>query len=677
MTTPHLRTPVPADPLADLRSWATSPGPLDEVRRAFHPDFAGLALVEYAGDPPAPDDPDAAVAAFRALARRAELPGPGEVLAALPETGAGRPDELAASIALDVFAGAVAAHGPSAAAAAIRSSFEHATPRRAALLLDLAERHGLRCLPVGTVLARGFGDRGYRHAAWRYLSQCDATDALVAAQERAEDPYERALTAVCLARTAESASDSPLWTFPPPDQAGLTVAQSMLLGSFDQPGAGASGGLTVLLRHLGTALPRHEGIARVVTVTLLGHDGLRDRTTLVDPGGPGHVVLRLPVDAPGPPAQVALSRLRPSITFLARHLLWLAGCTPDVVHVRYADDGSAAVADAARAVGARIVFTLTADPHRSLAERHRSGRPGDRAAARFDLHRLYAADRLVATADTVLGLPGRPAGELTKYFPRLRGGPEPESPPEGIPRLAPAATSEARQQQLATSLFAPSAGLPRLGPAARELPIILSVGRLHPVKQQDLLVEAWLTRGLWQHSALVLVGGDTTNPTGDETRILDRILELYRLHPDAAGRLAMLAALDNDDVRLLEHGLTHRLPAPTPHLYVCPSRKEEFGIAVVEAMDAGLPVLGPRRGGLGHYIEHGRNGVLADTSSLAAFGDALAAFVRGAADDPARARAMAAAGRDTVASRFGIHEVAGRFAAVYQRTAAQPIPDAP
>ncbi|WP_051767799.1 glycosyltransferase [Amycolatopsis vancoresmycina] len=678
MTIPNLRTPVPADPLAALRAWAGAPdsAELERLRRAFHPDFAGLALVEYAGERPAPDDPDAQVAAFRAMARGARRPGPAEVLEAVPATETGLPGELAASIAVDLFADAVAAHGPLAAAAAIRAAFEHATPSRAALLLELAERHGLRCLPVGAVLASGLDDRRYRHAAWRYLSQCGgrpaATGALTAAHERAEDPYEHVLTAVCLARQDETAASSPLWTCPPADRPGLTVAQSMLLGSFDQPGAGASGGLTVLLRHLGAELPRHEGIARVVTVTLLGHDRLGERTTLLDSGGAGHVVLRLPVDAPGPPAQAELSRLRPSITFLARHLLWLAGCTPDVVHVRYADDGSAAVVDAARAMGARTVFTLTADPHRSLAERHRPGPGGDRAAARFDLHRLYAADRLVAAADTVLGLPGRPDGELVKYFPQLRGRPEPESPAEGIPRLFPTATAEARQQQLTASLFAPGAGLPRLTEAARALPIVLCVGRLHPVKQQDLLVEAWLTRGLWQHTALVLVGGDTTNPTGDEKRLLDRILDLYRRHPGAAGRLAMLAALGNDDVRLLEHGLAHRLPAPTPHLYVCPSRKEEFGIAVVEAMDAGLPVLGPRRGGLGHYIEHGRNGLLADTSGLTAFGDALTAFVRGAADDPARARAMAAAGRETVVGRFGIHEVAGRFAAVYRRTAARP-----
>ncbi|WP_410618739.1 glycosyltransferase family 4 protein [Amycolatopsis sp. cmx-8-4] len=670
-------TTYPTDAVARLR--ALGPGAsrdrIDDVRRALHPSFAGPALIEYAGVAPARHDPDSASAALRALARAQVAPEPAEVLAATPETGDELIDSLVTAVAMDVFGDAVVEHGPAAAAAALRAAAAGASPRRRILLLDLAERHALRCFPVPEVVAGVDGDRGYRHAAMRYLSQCAgdpaAAEAIASIRERTDDPYDGVLASICSARLADVPTDSPLWTVPPPDRPGLTVAQSMLLGSFDHPGAGASGGLTVLLRHLGHALPRRPGIARVVTLTLLGRDRLAERPALAEPDGTGHVVLRLPVDAPGAPAQIDLSRHRPAITFLARQLLWLSGCTPDVVHVRYSDDGSAAIAQAARALGARTVFTLTADPHRSLAERHAAAGPADPVAARFDLHRMYTADRLVATADTLLGLPGRPGGELAGYFPRLRGH-EPESVAEGITLLPRVPTAEARQQRLAESLFAPSPGRPRLGDAARGLPIILSVGRLHPVKQQDLLVEAWLTRGLHRQTALVLVGGDPAAPTAEEAHVLDRILAVCAEHPEAAGRLAVLPAMSNEDVRLIEHGVTRWLPAPTPHLYVCPSRKEEFGIAVLEAMDAGLLVLGPRRGGLGHYVEHGHNGMLADTATLSRFADGLTAFVRAAAGDPVRARAAAAAGRATVARRFGIDRVAGRFADVYQHSVAAP-----
>ncbi|MEV6832875.1 glycosyltransferase family 4 protein [Amycolatopsis sp. NPDC051102] len=661
---------APADALTALRDLRrdTDLAQVEQVRRGFHPAFGVPALVEYAGADPAGGDADSVLAELRALARASAPPSPADVLAAAPEAE-GVLADVSASVVLDLFSDAAAAHGRVAAGAAIRAAFGTASPRRRVLLLDLAERHAVGGIPAGAVAEGAEHDRALRHAGWRYLARHGAA----LRQERAEDPYERALAAICRATPA----DAPLWTVAPPERRGLVVAQSMLLGSFDQPGAGASGGLTVLLRHLATALPRHDGIARVVTVTLAGHDELAARPTLAEPDGDGHVVLRIPVDAPAAPAQLQLSRHRAAITFLTRRLLWLSGCHPDVVHVRYADDGSLAIADAATALGARTVFTLTADPHRSLAERHRPTSAESPASARFDLHRVYAADRLVAGADTLLGLPGRPPGELPAYFPALRGRPEPESLAEGIPLLPQVAAGEARQQQLAGALFAPDDRLPRLGPDARGLPIVLSVGRLHPVKQQDLLVEAWLTRGLHHRAALVLVGGDTARPTEEEAGVLDRILALHRAHPEAAGRLAVLAALGNDDVRLLEHGLTRLLPAPSPHLYVCPSRKEEFGIAVLEAMEAGLLVLGPRRGGLRHYIDHGHNGLLADTSGLEAFGDDLSAFVRAAADDPARARAAAAAGRDTVRHRFGITQVAARFAEVYRRTSREPRRPAP
>ncbi len=656
---------APADALTALRDLRhdTDLARVEEVRRGFHPAFGVPALVEYAGIGPAGDDADAALAGLRACARAAVPPSPADVLAAVPEAD-GVLADLSASVALDLFSDAIAAHGRVAAGAAIRAAFGEASPRRRVLLLDLAERHAVGGIPADAVVEGAEHDRALRHAGWRYLARHGGTSAI----ERAEDPYERVLAAVCRARPA----DAPLWTAPRARREGLVVAQSMLLGSFDQPGAGASGGLTVLLRHLGAALPHQDGIARVVTLTPAGHDDLAARPTLAEADGDGHVVLRIPVDAPAAPSQLALSRHRAALTFLARRLLWLSGCHPDVVHVRYADDGSLAIADAAAALGARTVFTLTADPHRSLAERHRPASAESPAAARFDLHRVYAADRLVAGADTLLGLPGRPAGELPAYFPALRGRPEPESLAEGIPVLPRVAAGEGRQRQLVDSLFAPDDRLPRLAPDARGLPVVLSVGRLHPVKQQDLLVEAWLARGLHRRAALVLVGGDTARPTEDEARVLDRILALHRAHPQAAGRLAVLAALGNDDVRLLEHGLTRLLPAPSPHLYVCPSRKEEFGIAVLEAMEAGLLVLGPRRGGLRHYIDHGHNGLLADTSGSEPFGDDLSAFIRTAADDPLRARAAAAAGRETVRRRFGITEVAARFADVYRRTSREP-----
>ena len=47
-------------------------------------------------------------------------------------------------------------------------------------------------------------------------------------------------------------------------------------------------------------------------------------------------------------------------------------------------------------------------------------------------------------------------------------------------------------------------------------------------------------------------------------------------------------------------------------LYVAPARLESFGIAALEARSAGIPVVASARGGVGEFIEHGREGLLAD-----------------------------------------------------------------
>jgi glycosyltransferase involved in cell wall biosynthesis len=48
-------------------------------------------------------------------------------------------------------------------------------------------------------------------------------------------------------------------------------------------------------------------------------------------------------------------------------------------------------------------------------------------------------------------------------------------------------------------------------------------------------------------------------------------------------------------------------------VYVCSSLKEEFGLALVEALASGLVVVGPTAGGPATYIDDGVTGVLVDT----------------------------------------------------------------
>lgn len=60
-------------------------------------------------------------------------------------------------------------------------------------------------------------------------------------------------------------------------------------------------------------------------------------------------------------------------------------------------------------------------------------------------------------------------------------------------------------------------------------------------------------------------------------------------------------------------------------LFVIPSKREGFGIAALEALAAGIPVVGMNRGGLREVVEHGRTGLLVDTPG--AFASAIAELI--------------------------------------------------
>lgn len=96
--------------------------------------------------------------------------------------------------------------------------------------------------------------------------------------------------------------------------------------------------------------------------------------------------------------------------------------------------------------------------------------------------------------------------------------------------------------------------------------------------------------------------------------------------------------------------------------YACASAKEEFGLAIVEALAAGLPVVAPKAGGPATYVEDGRTGMLVDTVDIAQ----LTRGIHGALDltlVPHRAEhAMA-----TIRAKYDIRVMARTLTTVYQR----------
>ena len=83
-------------------------------------------------------------------------------------------------------------------------------------------------------------------------------------------------------------------------------------------------------------------------------------------------------------------------------------------------------------------------------------------------------------------------------------------------------------------------------------------------------------------------------------------------------------------------------------LFIHPSYNEPFGLAVLEAQAAGLPVLAFRSGATPEIVRHGETGLLAGEGSVEELADLLADLV----DDADSRKRMGAAARESVAREF-------------------------
>lgn len=660
--TPRSCATFASDPFVAARAehWRRSTGDPPQWC-APHPNLlAELVQAEYRPDGGTDDPPtlasrrDVDLARLRHRMRSGNVPPPLECVRLL-DGGA-----LTGAAVFDAWPYAVRRHGPRSASAALEHGLRKArNPDSVRFLLDLAASSYLRPLPEAELLALSVGgNRGVRHAAWRLLAAYDRAHLLPTRAEHREDTYERLLRGT-LRGTLRNVplAGAEAVSLPP----GILVAQSMLMGHLDRPGEGLSGGLSVLLGSLGDALAQTGRVAGVVTVVTASRPELEADPVLLLRRANGHWILRLPVDSPRHVRPEEMGSHREAMAWWAARLFGMLGRPIDVLHVRYADDGSLAVAEAARRAGLGLVFTATPDPHRQITERHDV--PGaEPDSLRHDLHRVFLADRLIQRADRVLGIA---AGDeestgLRSYFPQLseRTGEGPvRTTPEGIPPYRPPSNEVRRREQLLARIDAIALADPSRVPA-----VLLTVGRLHPVKQQDVLVRSWVESGCYERSVLVLVGG---SPPEDEDSVersmRDRIGEAVASSPEARKRLLLLPALSNAEVRLLERSLAdpaRRIRAR----YVCPSAKEEFGLAVLEAMDAGLMVAAPKRGGVPHYLVDGTNGLLLDTSNSRTLGEGLSRLL---SIDDEEARVMARRAQNLARSTYSSTAMARTLADHY------------
>ncbi len=97
-------------------------------------------------------------------------------------------------------------------------------------------------------------------------------------------------------------------------------------------------------------------------------------------------------------------------------------------------------------------------------------------------------------------------------------------------------------------------------------------------------------------------------------------------------------------------------------IFVMPSVSEGLGVAVLEAMAMGRPVVASATGGLPEAVVDGETGLLVPPGEPAALAEALVSLLR----DPRRARQMGEAGRERALAHFDRPRIVPRILALYE-----------
>ena len=179
--------------------------------------------------------------------------------------------------------------------------------------------------------------------------------------------------------------------------------------------------------------------------------------------------------------------------------------------------------------------------------------------------------------------------------------------------------------------------------------VILVVGRIDPQKNQLLAVRLLAELQREKPRAHLVLVGPVTSADYD----LSLAKEISALGLDA--HVTLIRGLETSDPELVNayHGAD---------LFLLPSVHEPFGIVILEAWAAGLPVAASNVGGVPSFVSDGENGCLFPSGDLAA----LVGVVRELIANPDRRRKIADAGKKKAAEEFGWDRITQRLVGIYE-----------
>ena len=356
-----------------------------------------------------------------------------------------------------------------------------------------------------------------------------------------------------------------------------------------QPGSGDSGGMNVYVREMVSSLAQ-AGL-ECTTYTRCDRVGL-PREVLVEPN---HTVVHVEAGPHHLPKEALADVLDAFTAGVLDHITAHGGA--DVVHANYWLSG---------VVAHRIKHALDipfVSTFHTLARVKAEGgdpEPGWRDTTEAEL--INCADAICVSCV-----------EEEQQFRRLYGDPRGR-----IEIVAPGVEH---------AFFAPGerTGARAAIDAPVDVPVILFVGRIQPLKGPDVAIRALYELG--RSDAQLMIVGGASGAEGDGE--VERARQLV------------------DELGL--HDRVHFVP-PQPHhilssyyraadVVIVPSRSESFGLVALEAAACGIPVVASAVGGLQSLVDHGETGFLVARRDPADF----AAAINRILDDPLLAASMSVA----------------------------------
>ncbi len=387
------------------------------------------------------------------------------------------------------------------------------------------------------------------------------------------------------------------------------------------PGQGKSGGMNVYVQQLARSLGE-LGVA--VDIYTRQH---ADAKCKVEEISAGVRVVHIPGGDPNAPMEDLFTKL-PGFLESVREFRQQHNLTYDLVHSHYWLSGW---------VGRSLAHDMEV-PHVTTFHTLSLIKMQARAGESEPIQRQRVERELMADADQIVAFSPHERDAMARLY---------DADPDQI-ELVPCGVDLARFQPLDQE-----ESRERLGLNGDK--VLLYVGRIESLKGLDLLVHTAAQMETGQGVRVLVVGGD--DGKGDATRKIRQLTQDLEVED----LFEFVGRVDQEDMPLYYSAAD---------VCVVPSFYESFGLAALESMACGTPVVASRVGGLSTVVQHGRTGYLKSWRCPEAFADSVEMII----SSKKLQSSMGIAARKR-AEDLGWDQVAKQILNIYRRLPATvPIP---